>query len=1028
MDVRNFSMRSNTGFAVWRELAIWSRAAAFLGAAFAPASAPAAVPVDTSPSATVRNWDVDAGLPSPRVVAVAHTPDGYVWLATYAGLVRFDGVEFTTFTPVEEAALGTAIVTALAVDAAGSLWVGTEGGHLCTRSQQGFKPVVIPELAGVRITAIRPQQNGSVWLASSGGAALVAGSAVRIYGRGDGLHTADVRDLLIDRGGTAWALAGGRLHRLDGDRWIQVDLKGVQTWNFTAIAVATEGGVWCAEKAAQLRNGRASRVLRITADGRTETVDVGSWPLNPERSRIEALLEDSTGRLWCATRGAGVHCRLSGGEWRTVGEETTLARADGIAFAVDPHADVWIGTRSNGMYQVGGVFVRVLRLPETLQDFVVTSVAATSAGELWAGTDGGGVVKWRNTTAEIYGLDRGVPSGRVSAVAAGAFGQLYVGTEAGLATLESGRFVAVPLGNGAESVGCECLFPEGKDALWVGTREATFHLDAAGAVEVFRRDRQSLATICFERDRDGRLLALDRTGTLYEHIEGGFEELLVEASEPFRGGRVLAADQMGGLWIGSYGSGLARLADGRLRRWSQQTTGLPSSHVVALVANAGVIWAGSENGVFGCPVEAFARSTDGERLAVWRVTEADGLPDKICTARRQPAACTTPDGVIWMPNGPAVAGFRPADGMAPLVVFPPLVEQARADGVLITPEADEQLRLPIGTRRLEFRLASPNTVAPHRLSFRHRLVGFDEEWVSIEGRRMASYTGLLPGDYRFQVEVRGPHGGWQSMAEDLALRVSPRLWQRREIQAATAGGVVCLVAAAVWASERRRSQRRLDRLQVEQAREQERQRIARDIHDDIGSGLTEIVMLSHLASRGTDDEVTATAIHQIEDRARRLTRSMDEVVWAINPRNDSLEGFITYFHRWAQAFLSNARVRVRWDLPVESTEAPLAAEVRHQLLLACKEAVTNVVKHSRAHEVRIRCSPQSAGLEILIEDDGRGFTGATAQAGHGLDNLRTRLAALGGTCEIESMAGRGTSVRFMVATDGQQVASDSLRG
>jgi len=267
------------------------------------------------------------------------------------------------------------------------------------------------------------------------------------------------------------------------------------------------------------------------------------------------------------------------------------------------------------------------------------------------------------------------------------------------------------------------------------------------------------------------------------------------------------------------------------------------------------------------------------------------------------------------------------------------------------------------------------------------------------------------------VEVRGPNGDWVGMTRDVAVRIPPRFWQRRGVQAAGFGGLIGVVAALVWAGERRRSQRRLERLRIDQAREQERQRIARDIHDDIGSGLTEIVMLSHLAAREGD---AATTIQRIEDRARRLTRAMDEVVWAINPRNDSLEGFITYFHRWAQAFLGNAGVRVRWDLPLEPTEAPLAAEVRHQLLLACKEAVTNVVKHAGAREVRIACHPRAAGLEIRIEDDGQGFLEAEGESGrHGLENLRERLAALGGTCGIESAPGLGTRVRFEVATDRQ---------
>ena len=315
-------------------------------------------------------------------------------------------------------------------------------------------------------------------------------------------------------------------------------------------------------------------------------------------------------------------------------------------------------------------------------------------------------------------------------------------------------------------------------------------------------------------------------------------------------------------------------------------------------------------------------------------------------------------------------------------------------------------------------MTSPNTVAPQRLVFRHRLVGFDEDWVTIENRRVASYTGVPPGDYQFRVEVRGPNGPWHRMADDVIVRVQPRFWQRRSVQAVAVGGLICLVALAGWAGERQRSKRRLEEIRIEQARDQERERIARDIHDYIGSGLTEIVMLTHLAARTPDAGEEPSAINRIADRARRLTRSMDEVVWAINPRNDSLEGFITYFHRWAQAFLSNAGLRVRWDLQLDPTESPLAAEVRHHLLLACKEAITNVVKHSGAQEVRICCHPRPTGLEILIEDDGRGFTvGDSISGGHGLENLHTRLAGIGGRCEIHSEAGRGTRVRFKVAAD-----------
>jgi len=994
--------------------------AATIVATFAGGSA-----ADMLPAARLRNWDVDTGLPSPRAFAVATTPDGYVWIGTYAGLCRFDGLAFTILTPREAAAIGDPLVTALAVDPDGALWGGTQEGHLFKRTETGFEAVAVPEAAGLGIRAIRFDHRGTLWLATEGGVVRVRGESARFFGPEDGLTRSAADELVLDADHRPWTLAGGRVHRLAEERWQTVPLPAGSAGGLTAIAASREGGIWCAERAARLPAGRASRVFRLTGDGGAEPPEIGPWPINPDRSRVDALGEDEHGRLWCCTRGGGLHCREPDGRWWTVGKGTSLARADGIAVTAADAGSTWIGTRSNGVYQVDLGPVRPLQLPSALADHVVTTVAATSDGTIWAGTDGGGVACWQGDRTRTFGGNDGLPSPRINALAVAGSGRLYAATMAGLAVFDGDRFVDVEVRQRGGPVSCDCLLPDGPDTLWVGTREATVRIDAGGLTELLRADGERLPAICLTRDETGQLFALSRDGTIYRHVvppaaagsaAGAFEELLVEASEPFGGGRVIAADEAGGLWVGSYGSGLARIADGRLRRWSHQADGLPSSHTLALVPTAGAVWVAAENGIYGCPIEDFARDDDGRQAAVWRITQAEGLPEKVCTAGGQPAACRGPDGRVWMGNGRSVAGFRPEDAMVPIPVFPPQLEGILADGVELPFSPATPPVIPPGVRRLEFRISSPNTAAPQRLLFRHRLVGFDDSWVELRGRRVVSYTGLPPGTYRFLVEVRGPNSDWQSLSQPPTLRIPPRFWQRREVQAAALGGLVCLVAGAVWAVERRRSQRRLDRLRIEQAREQERQRIARDIHDDIGSGLTEIVMLSHLSGRG-GGEAAGETIQRIEGRARSLTRAMDEVVWAINPKNDSLEGFITYFHRWAQAFLSNAGLRVRWDLPLDSTEAPLPAEVRHGLLLACKEAVTNVVKHAAAKEVSIRCSLRRRGLEIVIEDDGSGFLAPDpAAGGHGLGNLRTRLAELGGRCDIDSAIGRGTRVRFEVTT------------
>jgi signal transduction histidine kinase len=248
----------------------------------------------------------------------------------------------------------------------------------------------------------------------------------------------------------------------------------------------------------------------------------------------------------------------------------------------------------------------------------------------------------------------------------------------------------------------------------------------------------------------------------------------------------------------------------------------------------------------------------------------------------------------------------------------------------------------------------------------------------------------------------------------LQLEILPRLWERLSFQLAAGLALLAGVTGTVWALERGRSRRRLERLEMQRTLDAERQRIARDIHDDLGSGLTEIILLSDTL----DEAIQPTPADQkmageIAARARSLTRAMDEVVWAINPRNDTLEGFLTYLGKFTQDYLTRAEVRCRWNVPTEVPELPLSAEMRHNLYLACKEALHNVVKHAGASEVSVRLDLAEGGFTLAIEDNGQGFAAALPPArGNGLANMRQRLKELHGLCRVESTPGRGTRVLF----------------
>ncbi len=291
---------------------------------------------------------------------------------------------------------------------------------------------------------------------------------------------------------------------------------------------------------------------------------------------------------------------------------------------------------------------------------------------------------------------------------------------------------------------------------------------------------------------------------------------------------------------------------------------------------------------------------------------------------------------------------------------------------------------------------------------------------------MATYNYIPPGNYSFQVIACNNDGVWNVTAASLAFEALPHFWQTAWFR--FLGGLATVLAAggAVWFDTRRRMRRRLERAERQRDIERERSRIARDIHDDLGAQLTRITMMSESArNEVADPERVAAGLDKIYHTARELTRAMDEIVWAVNPSHDRLDSLANYLSRFAYEYLSVTEIRCRLDVPLQLPAMPVPAEVRHNLFLALKEAVHNLVKHAAANEMRMEMKLESSELILLVADNGCGFdsSGLPDNAlskpgrigrGNGLANMKRRLAEIGGVCEITSESGKGTTVKFTV--------------
>ena len=320
--------------------------------------------------------------------------------------------------------------------------------------------------------------------------------------------------------------------------------------------------------------------------------------------------------------------------------------------------------------------------------------------------------------------------------------------------------------------------------------------------------------------------------------------------------------------------------------------------------------------------------------------------------------------------------------------------------------------------RLEIHYTSLNLADPERARFRYRMADHERAWTEAGDSRVARYSKLPPGHYRFQVTACNEDGVWNETGSSLSVVVLPPFWRTWWFLTATAVWFLGTIIALVHYVSTQKLQRQLASLRQQEAIEKERARIARDIHDQLGASLTQVSLLGELveSDKESPEEVEAHA-RQISQTARETTQALDEIVWTVNPSNDTLDSLITYICKSAQEYLAVAGVRYRLDVPAQLPGAAVSPEVRHNVFLASKEAITNIVRHAQASAVSIRLLREPSTFILEIQDNGRGVTGlddTRAQSRNGLRNMRKRMEEIGGSFSIGRAQEAGTLVRLIV--------------
>jgi signal transduction histidine kinase/ligand-binding sensor domain-containing protein len=962
---------------------------------------------------SVQNWQIEQGLPQSSVTEVIKSRAGYLWLGTFNGLARFDGVHFTVFDKTSEPELENPRVTSLFEDANACLWIGHEAGEV-TRYQNGLferVPVGIhPNMGSAR--SFCQDKTGQIWMLTIGGF-LVRVSDGTCIPPPSGSSLEDSRNKIVqDLDGKLWIMRNGKVSLIDNGAPVPGLVLESPDAEVKAICAARDGGLWA------FYDGIARRWARGRWTGEQRALPV-------PQVVVTTLAETSLGDVAVGTYGQGLFLLPAKGRPRQYSHLNGLTDDQVRSFAEDCEGNLWVGTGYGGLDAMHPSNLLEVRPPNNWEKRAVLATCAGRDGGLWIGTEGAGVYHYLNDNWEQFGTESGLSNLYVWSIVDGADGTLLVGTWGeGLWRRMGGKFK--PVQGFARSI-VTALFEDHRGTVWVGTSLGLAQICGTAVKWYNRAEDAPISNIrCIAEDSDGGIWCGLNVGGLALRTNGGWKVFRKEDGLTSDYVQCLRPEPGAILWVGTMGGGLCRYRAGRFAAVGPKQ-GLPNNVTCAIEDDGlGNYWISSLGGIFRVNKQELNLCAEGKASAIHATTygKDEGLPSMECSGGFEPAAAKTPDGRIWFPTRKGLAGVLPRtngfNGVAPPVV----IEQVMVDGHVASPSVgQEPLIIQPGQGRLEFHYTGLSFAAPEKVLFKHRLEGLESEWGKAEPQRSADYSYLAPGHYLFRVMACNNDGVWNESGASLALVVLPHFWQTWWFATlACMAGAAC-VGWAVLFETRRQHRRKMQLMERQREVERERGRIANDIHDDVGASLTYISMLSE--ANGGEAKVSLENLGRIHRTARELTRSMDEIVWAVNPKHDTLESLAVYLSRFAHDFLSAANIRCRLDMPEQVEAGPLRTEVRHNLFLVFKETLHNIVGHASASEVRVSLALAEDNIVLTVADDGRGFdlnerpNGSPTKPdrvsqGDGLGNIRRRLADIHGECEIQTAMGKGTTLRITV--------------
>jgi signal transduction histidine kinase/ligand-binding sensor domain-containing protein len=947
-------------------------------------------------------WTVQDGLAQNSVNAILQTRDGYLWMGTFGGLARFDGVKFTVFNSGNTPGLKSNRILSLYEDRAGTLWIGTETGEVMSlKDGRASTFTTANGLPGGLVWCFLEDHSGTLWIGTTRGLVHWQPDDIKIYTQQDGLAGNRVWSIYEDRPGHMWIGTDLGLVEFANGRGISRDpSQGVRV-----IHADPEGSLWLGTVGgiARLMNGRL-----ITYPG-TEGL--------PSQS-IRALTRDRAGNIWAGYFDAAMVIRLQAGAFSALRGKIDLGAHAIGAMCTDSEGNLWVGTRGGGLVRLKERKLTAYASEDGLPGDSIQAITDDGADGIWAATSGGlaHISGGQEPKITAYTMKDGLPDNFLQALYRDRGGTLWIGC-AGVTRFKDGKFTTYASAAGLSNNVVHAFAEDSQGNLWAGT-EGGLHRFCDGRFVSYGTAQGLISD-------DVRFLLPSPDGSLWlgtiaglSHFQNGeFTNYTSEQGLSNNYVRTILEQKDGTLWIGTYGGGLNRLKDGRFTPVTVKD-GLFDDFISQIIEDdRGHFWMLSNRGIFHVDARELNDLAD-RRISFITCTSygiADGMKSSEGNGGTQPAGCKAKDGKFWFATIKGLVAIDPE--LSGAILPPVMIEQVVIDRQALSP--GQTVRIEPGQENLEIHYTGLSFSRPEQLRFKYRLNGLNQDWVDAGTRRVAYYSYIPPGEYVFSVIAASSEGVWNESATTLVVIVVPPFWRTWWFFALA---LLSLTGLLVLAYKRRvkhlkkaHAAQETFSKQLLESQERERQRIAAELHDGLGQSLLIIKNRAFLASSADGNrENTQEQLEEISASASQAIEEVREIAYNLRPYHLDRFGLTKTLKAIFTRFSDSSGTH--FSVEIDPIDGLFSKEDEISIYRIVQESINNIVKHAYATEAQLVIRREAQTLRLHIQDNGKGFRPAFVSAteaqpgGFGLIGMAERVRMLKGSYLIDSTPGQGTTI------------------